>query len=576
MLSEPCPVPGFRPYRHYWTKIHHEIAFEDDINQLLGAHQALAERILNDPEAGGVGQRIIDELALLRQQADRSSTLLASIVESSDDAIVSKTLDGMITSWNNGAERLFGYRAEEAIGQPITLIIPLDRRHEETKIIESLRRGERIDHFQTVRQRKDGTLVDISLTISPVRDLSCKIVGASKIARDISSSLRSERALADQAGLLELSNDAIIVRDDQNRITYWNRGATEIYGYSREEALGRRSHDLFQTVFPEPLETIEETLRRDGRWTGELVHKRKDGREIIVTSRWALDRNFVGHPLSVLETNNDITLQKHSEQKLRQSEEQLRTLNDTLEAKVIQRTQELEKRTTQVFDLSMRLLRTQDDERRHIARELHDTSGQTMTVVGMKMERFIEKIKQTAPELAAEQEVIRGLIEKLNQEIRTTSYLLHPPLLDEGGLGVALPWYIRGLTERGGLDIRLVVSENIGRLSQDMELVIFRLIQECLTNVRRHSGSKTALIRIVRDEDKISVEVIDQGKGVSPEILAQIQSRGTGIGIRGMRERVRQFNGEMKIESNGAGTNVSFTFPLVLETAAERHDQATA
>jgi PAS domain S-box-containing protein len=560
---------------HYWTKIHHDIAFEDDINHLLAAHQALAECILNDPEVGAMGQRIIDELSLLRERADRSGTLLASIVENSDDAIVSKTLDGVITSWNRGAERLFGYSADEAIGQPITLIVPIDRRDEETKIIESLRRGEQIDHFQTVRQRKDGTFVDISLTISPVRDTGGNIVGASKIARDISSLMRTERALAELARLLDLSNDAILVRDAYNRITYWNKGATEVYGYSREEALGRMSHDLFQTVFPDPLDGIEETLRRDGRWTGELLHKCKDGREIIVTSRWALDRDLAGNPLSILETNNDITKQKHSEQELLQREEQLRTLNDSLETKVRQRTQEVEKRTAQVFDLSMRLLRAQDNERRHIARELHDASGQTMTLIAMKMERFIEKIKRTAPELATDQEVIRSLIEKLNQEIRTTSYLLHPPLLDEGGLGVALPWYVRGLTERGGLDIRLIVPENIGRLSQDMELVIFRVIQECLTNVRRHSGSKTAVIRIVRDEDKISVEVIDQGKGISPENLGEIQSRGAGIGVRGMRERVRQFNGDMKIESNGAGTNVSFTFPLGTETAVERRDQAT-
>jgi signal transduction histidine kinase len=135
---------------------------------------------------------------------------------------------------------------------------------------------------------------------------------------------------------------------------------------------------------------------------------------------------------------------------------------------------------------------------------------------------------------------------------------------------------VRGLTERSGIDIRLSISENIGRLSQDLELVIFRLVQECLTNVRRHSGSKTAMIRIVRDEDKISLEVMDQGNGISPESLAEIQSGGAGIGVRGMRERVRQFNGEMKIESNGAGTTISFTFPLGTETAAERRDQATA
>jgi PAS domain S-box-containing protein len=559
---------------HYWTEIHHGLEFDDDINHLMATHQALANCILNDPEAGAVGQRIIDEFTLLRQRADRTGVLLASIVESSDDAIISKTLDGVITSWNKGAERLFGYTADEVLGQPITLIIPLDRRDEETRIIESLRRGERIDHFETVRRRKDGSLVEISLTISPLRGAAGNIIGASKIARDISSRTRNERALAEQARLLDLSSDAIIVRDASDRIKYWNKGAAEIYGYSREEAVGRVSHDLFQTVFPEPLDAIKNTLGRDGRWTGELTHKRKDGREIVVTSRWALNRDSEGNPQSILETNNDITRQKRNEQALRESEEQLRVLNDSLEMQVRLRTQELERRNAEVFDLSMRLLRTQDDERRHIARELHDTSGQTMTVVGIKMQRFMQKIKQTAPELAADQEVIRGLIEKLNQEIRTTSYLLHPPLLDESGLAAALPWFVHGLAERSGLDISVSISEEIGRLSQDMELVIFRLVQECLTNVHRHSDSKTALIRIVRDDHRIRVEVTDQGKGISPQRLAEIQAQGTGLGVRGMRERVRQFNGDMRIESNGTGTTVSITFPLGTEASAVRRDEA--
>jgi len=561
---------------HYWTKIHHELEFEDDINHVLATHQALADCILNDPEAGGVGQRIIDELPLLRQRADRAGVLLASIVESSDDAIISKTLDGIITSWNQGAERLFGYSEDEALGQPITLIMPRDRLDEETRIIESLRRVERIEHFETIRRRKDGSLVAISLTVSPLRDSSGKVVGASKVARDIGGRLRTERALAEQARLLNLTNDAVIIRDTSDRITYWNRGASEMYGYSSDEAIGSVSHDLFQTVFPEPLDVIEATLKRCGRWSGELVHKRKDGRELIATSRWALDRDSAGSPLFVLETNNDITRQRLSERALRESEEQLRILNDSLEAKVRQRTRELERRSAEVFELSIRLLSVQDEERRHIARELHDTAGQTMTVLNMKMQRLLQKIKQTAPELTSEPEVIHGLLDKLNQDIRTTSYLLHPPLLDESGLAAALPWYVRGLSERGGIDIRLSISENLGRLPQAMELVIFRLIQECLTNVHRHSGSKTALIRIGRDEGRIRIEVADQGKGISRERLAEIQAGGTGVGIRGMRERVRQLNGEMEIESNGSGTTIAAIFTLGREVVAERRDQATA
>src|ERR1700719_2818835 len=152
---------------HYWTKVHPEIQFEDDIKQLLATHEALATCIFNDPAARTekISQSILDELPALRLKADKAIGLLASIVDSSDDAIVSKTLEGIITSWNAGAERLFGYTAKEAIGQPISMIIPVDRLDEETTILARLRQGERIDHFDTLRVRKDGTVLEISLSI---------------------------------------------------------------------------------------------------------------------------------------------------------------------------------------------------------------------------------------------------------------------------------------------------------------------------------------------------------------------------------------------------------------------------
>lgn len=559
---------------HYWTKVHHNLEFEDDIKELLATHEALANCVLNDPEAGAVAQRILDELPLLRQRADRASSLLSSIVESSDDAIVSKTLGGIITSWNKGAEHLFGYTAEEAIGQPITLIIPLDRHDEEKAIIESLRKGERVDHFETVRRRKDGSLVEISVTISPLRDQAGKTVGASKVAREIGGRKRAERAIAEQARLLDLSNDAILARDSRDRISYWNNGACEIYGYSKDEAFGQVSHTLLQTVFPMPFDRVLDELKREGRWTGELLHICKDGRQITVSSRWVLDRTSGGQ--AILETNNDITEQKRNEQALRDSKEQLRSLADSLEEKVDLRTRELERRNTDVFDLSMRLLRSQDHERRHIARELHDTAGQTVTVVGMKLQRFVQKAGQASPELAQDAETIRALIEKLNQDIRTASYLLHPPLLDEGGLSASLAWYARGLAERSGIDIRLDISEDLGRFPQDVELVVFRLIQECLTNIHRHSGSRSAVIRIHRDGGKISVAVADQGKGMTPERLGEVQGHGAGIGFRGMRERVRQFGGEIQIESNGAGTIVSTCLSVPEEANTEIRKEARA
>jgi PAS domain S-box-containing protein len=438
---------------HYWTETHPEIALEDDINKLLATHEALADCILNDQEAGDTtSQSLLDELPALRLKADKAIGLLAAIVDSSDDAIVSKTLDGVITSWNAGAERLFGYTASEAVGQNISFIIPVNRRSEETVIIERIRKGERIEHFDTVRVHKDQTPLDISLTISPVRDASGKIVGASKIARDISQRKRTER-------------------------------------------------------------------------------------------------------------------------ELRESEERYRTLADALDTQVQFRTQELERRNSELRELSGRLLESQDVERRHIARELHDSAGQTLAALGMSLARLAQDAKNNPDQLTKGIRDAEGLVQHLTQEIRTTSYLLHPPMLDEVGLSSALSWYVQGLAERSGLQIALKVSENFGRLPSEMELLIFRLVQESLTNIHRHSGSKTALIRIEREGNNVQVSVEDQGSGMSPERLAEIQSRGTGVGIRGMRERVRHFLGDLVIESNGSGTKVYATLPL--KTSPSTHKNNT-
>jgi PAS domain S-box-containing protein len=438
---------------HYWTETHPEIALEDDINKLLATHEALADCILNDQEARDTtSQSLLDELPALRLKADKAIGLLAAIVDSSDDAIVSKTLDGVITSWNAGAERLFGYTASEAVGQNISFIIPVNRRSEETVIIERIRKGERLEHFDTVRIRKDKTPLDISLTISPVRDASGKIVGASKIARDISQRKRTER-------------------------------------------------------------------------------------------------------------------------ELRESEERYRTLADALDTQVQFRTRELERRNSELRELSGRLLESQDVERRHIARELHDSAGQTLAALGMSLGRLAQDAKNNPDQLAKGIRDAEGLVQHLTQEIRTTSYLLHPPMLDEVGLSSALSWYVQGLAERSSLQIDLKVPENFGRLPSEMELLIFRLVQESLTNIHRHSGSKTALIRIEREGNNVQVTVEDQGGGMSPERLAEIQSRGTGVGIRGMRERVRHFLGDLVIESSDSGTKVYATLPL--KTSPSTHKNNT-
>jgi len=247
------------------------------------------------------------------KRAEAAAMRLAAAVQTSHDAIAAKTLDGIITDWNQSAERIFGYKPKEIIGKSILTLIPKDRQSEEQKILRKVRRGESLDHYETVRRRKDGKLIDVSLTISPIKGPKGEIVGVSKIARDITEQKQTGRRLAEQARLLDLTNDAIIVRDHQERIVYWNRGAEEMYGFSAKEALGKITHELLQTAHPENYKSIRKNLGRHNHWSGELVHTRKDGTKVVVISRWSLDRGAKGQPASILETNTEITDRKRAE-----------------------------------------------------------------------------------------------------------------------------------------------------------------------------------------------------------------------------------------------------------------------
>ena len=263
-----------------------------------------------------------------------------------------------------------------------------------------------------------------------------------------------------------------------------------------------------------------------------------------------------------LAVTRDVTERKRTEGNLRRSEERFRALAETLDMEVQARTFELERRNTEVLeqserlrDLSAQLMQVQDAERRHIARELHDSAGQIITALGLSLANVSQHAKQD-PLLAKGVQDSQELVQQLNKEIRTTSYLLHPPLLDENGLSEAIRWYIQGLMERSSLDIELNTSEGFGRLPAEIELALFRIVQECLTNIHRHSGSKNARIRMTRNADVVSLEIQDEGKGIPDAKLAGLKGQCSGVGIAGIRERVRHFGGAVTIQSNHWNNNL--------------------
>lgn len=259
-----------------------------------------------------------------RKQAQELQARLAAIVESSSDAVMSKSLEGHIESWNKSAELMFGYSSEDIIGQPVTRILPTDRRAEESILIEQIKAGIRIQQFESVRIHKDGHPIQVSLTLSPIVDGNGHVTAVSTIARDITERKRVERTLTQQRRLIELSYDPIFSWDMERGILDWNRGCEQLYGYTRAEAIGRNSHTLLNSTPSCPFDTIYTELETTGAWTGEIHHRTKDGRELLVESRWGL-MNAGGQRL-VLETNRDITERRQAELMILQKNKDLETL----------------------------------------------------------------------------------------------------------------------------------------------------------------------------------------------------------------------------------------------------------
>ena len=429
---------------HYWTKVHPGLEFEADIKWLLATNEALAHCVLQDRDVATteISQRILDELPNLRNQAARATNLLAAIVDSSDDAIVSKNVDGIITSWNQAAERLFGYSVMEAVGQSIMLIIPSDRRDEEARIMDQIRRGERIDHFETVRVRKDGTTFDISVTVSPLKDDVGRVIGASKVARDISDRKRLE---------------------------------------ARMKALN---------------ENLEKEV---GIRTAELEVRNADN--------------------------------------LRQAE--------------------------QLRQLYQNLLEVQDREQRRISRELHDSAGQHIAGVIMILDGTVHDKSISAAAIAKISEARLAAL-RCESEIRTISYLLHPPLLDEIGLASALEWYVEGFSARSGIRATVSVPPGLPRFSPDVETGLFRIVQQGLANIHRHSGSSVAYIYIQLKGQQLTLEIRDEGRGIPPHILRGFQDHTvfSGVGLPGMRERASNLGGALAIKSDETGTTVHMNLLL--------------
>jgi two-component system, chemotaxis family, CheB/CheR fusion protein len=354
---------------------------------------------------------------------------------------------------------------------------------------------------------------------------------------DVTEKAERLGALSRQATLLDLARDAVITLELNGKIQYWNHGAEELYEWKKEEAVGKSVWDLLQPQFPKPLDDIKEELRKTGHWEGELVHTRRDGARRVVSSRWALQDGTTEKPL-ILEINTDITDRKRFEDSLRR--------------------------------LSARLMRVQDEERRRIARELHDSTGQKLTALKISLGIVQGKLDPNSKEYAALTECT-DLADESMQEIRSMSQLLHPPLIDEAGLGSAIRWLVQGFSERSGVKVALSIPEELKRMPEEIEITLFRVLQEALTNVTRHSGAKSVEIQITQKPEAAILKVSDNGTGLPAELLESSQpgDRPFGVGVLGMKERLAQFGGKLDIRNGRKGAVVTAEVPIPPQEAAK-------
>jgi PAS domain S-box-containing protein len=331
--------------------------------------------------------------------------------------------------------------------------------------------------------------------------------------------------------LLALSREAIFALNEDGKIVYWSRGAEQLYGWSGEEAAGRSPIELLKTELPRSLAQIENILRSEAYWDCELKQTTRQGKRITVASRWSLWQQK-GQRRGILQLDMDITRRKQIENELRV--------------------------------LSGRLLSLRDEERRRLARDLHDSVGQMLAGASMNLAMVQRRLSNAEPATLQLLQDLGLLIEQSVKEVRTLSYLLHPPLLDEVGLPSALEWYVSGFVSRSQINVELNIAPNLGRFRNELELALFRIVQETLTNVHRHSGSATAKITLSRLPAQVRLKVEDQGKGMSLPVPGEANEDRLvlGVGISGIRERVRNLGGQMQIRTGSSGTVVEVLFPI--------------
>jgi len=507
--------------------------------------------------------------------------LLSLIVASSDDAILSKDLSGTITSWNRGAERMFGYTAEEMIGSSILRIIPPDRHSEEAAILSKLRRSERIDHYETVRQKKDGRLLDISITVSPLTDEKGNVIGASKIARDISEQKRSQRALHESEErwrvTLESIGDAVVSTDASKVVTFVNPAAATILGRPVEDILGRPLAEVFNIVNEETRHIAEcpvHRVIRDGQVVGLANHTvvlRPDGTEVPIDDSAAPIRDRDQRLIGVVLVFRDISERK-------QSQIHLQRWNSELELRVRERTAELVNSQERLRALASQLNLTEQRERRRLAADLHDYLAQLLALIRIKLGQTLQRLPNHLPEGRVLLSEIDGLLQQCLQYARTLMAQLSPSVLQDLGLIPAIHWLAEQMALQGlKVDVQVLTAE-VPSFNEHQSDLLFQAVRELLTNVVKHAGVSTASVTIQKeDRDAWLLTVRDIGAGFELNAV-HYEPAGEHFGLFSIQERMEAMSGWCRITSAvGKGTTVELGLAAIPSDAKPKpHFSRTA
>lgn len=357
---------------------------------------------------------------------------------------------------------------------------------------------------------------------------------------------------------------AIFMLDTEGHITSWNTGAARIKGWGVSEIIGKH-FSMFYTEEDlragKPRRHLEVTAR-DGRVEDEGWRIRKDGSRFWANVVISAIRDKSGRLVGFGKVTRDFS------ERLRTSELLRREITKRTEAQ-----KKLSESEKSLRELSLRLLQTQEMERRRIGRDLHDSVGQYL--VGLKMK--LDALKSASGQNEDDNDQLvecAQLAEEAIKEVRTISYLLYPPMLEELGLKSAIPWYVEGFTKRSGIRTTFEVSREFDRLPDEMELALFRVLQECLTNVHRHSDSPTARVQLRIEHGAVVLETIDEGKGIHPknwDANARYGMSAFGVGLRGMTERLHQLGGSLELNSTAGGTTVTAKIPIPETDTAKQH-----